>query len=172
MIKKNTRAQSALEFLFTYAWAFLIILIMIAALAFFGVLDPARFIPDKCVATTGFACVESRVTTTAGVGEGHIQIRLVNSGGKVAIFNSTPVMTVSGSGACVALAEVFANSNNWTASDVTLNSGQEMVLRINCSGVTTPAINERLQIQISGNYTDGGTLGYKPFDLLMSSRTN
>ena len=61
MIKKSGRAQSALEFLFTYAWAFLIILIMIAALAFFGVLDPAKFLPDKCLATTGFACVESRV---------------------------------------------------------------------------------------------------------------
>lgn len=41
------KAQSALEFLTTYGWAFLVILIMIGALAYFGVLDPNRFLPEE-----------------------------------------------------------------------------------------------------------------------------
>ena len=36
------KAQAALEFLTTYGWAFIVILIMIGALAYFGVLNPSR----------------------------------------------------------------------------------------------------------------------------------
>ena len=42
------RGQAALEFLTTYGWAFLVILVMIGALAYFGVLDPTRFLPQRC----------------------------------------------------------------------------------------------------------------------------
>ena len=42
------RGQAALEFLSTYGFAFLIILVMIGALAYFGVLDPTRFLPNRC----------------------------------------------------------------------------------------------------------------------------
>ncbi|HLP79061.1 MAG TPA: hypothetical protein VK158_00340 [Acidobacteriota bacterium] len=168
------RGQSALEFLFTYAWAFLIILIMIAALAFFGVLDPAKFVPDKCLATTGFTCMETRVQRNADVGEGHIQIRVANSGGKVAVFDANPYIILSGSSECNSVSgeQILANDIDWVTENITLGSGQEMLLQINCSSPTTPATNERVQVQISGNYTDGGTLGTKPFDLLMNARVN
>lgn len=53
---KNRRGQAALEFLTTYGWAFLVILIMIGALAYFGVLDPERFIPQRCQIAAPFAC--------------------------------------------------------------------------------------------------------------------
>jgi len=42
------KGQGALEFLMTYGWAFLVILIMIAALAYFGVLNPQQWLPDRC----------------------------------------------------------------------------------------------------------------------------
>ena len=46
--QKSKRGQAALEFLTTYGWAFLVILVMIGALAYFGVLDPTRFLPQRC----------------------------------------------------------------------------------------------------------------------------
>ena len=52
------RAQSALEFLTTYGWAFLVILIMIGAMSYFGVLEPTRFLPDKCTWSPAVGCVE------------------------------------------------------------------------------------------------------------------
>jgi hypothetical protein len=52
------KSQSALEFLTTYGWAFLVILIMIGALAYFGVLNPQRFLPDRCNTSPGFVCEE------------------------------------------------------------------------------------------------------------------
>jgi len=47
------RAQAAMEFLMTYGWAILVVLIAIGALAYFGVLKPEKFLPEKCVISTG-----------------------------------------------------------------------------------------------------------------------
>ncbi len=59
----NTRkAQAALEFLMTYGWAILVVLIAIGALAFFGVLSPERFLPAKCTLQPGLACTDHKIT--------------------------------------------------------------------------------------------------------------
>ena len=50
------RGQAAMEFLMTYGWAILVVLIAIAALAFFGVLNPGRFLPSSCTITPGISC--------------------------------------------------------------------------------------------------------------------
>ncbi len=50
------KGQAALEFLTTYGWAFLVILIMIGALAYFGVLNPKKFVPDTCTFGSMFVC--------------------------------------------------------------------------------------------------------------------
>ena len=55
------RAQAAMEFLMTYGWALLVVLIAIAALAFFGVLSPGRFLPSNCNIGIGFACSDFKV---------------------------------------------------------------------------------------------------------------
>ncbi|MGM5482405.1 MAG: hypothetical protein ACQESF_02985 [Nanobdellota archaeon] len=55
MLKKK-RGQAALEFLMTYGWAFLVIMIMIGALAYFGVLSPQKFLPDRCKFGTPILC--------------------------------------------------------------------------------------------------------------------
>ncbi|MFT4303136.1 MAG: hypothetical protein ACMXYG_01105 [Candidatus Woesearchaeota archaeon] len=43
----NKKGQAAMEFLMTYGWALLIVLIAIAALAFFGLLSPSTFLPTR-----------------------------------------------------------------------------------------------------------------------------
>jgi len=43
----NKKGQAALEFLTTYGWAFLVILIMIGALSYFGVLNPSMYSKSK-----------------------------------------------------------------------------------------------------------------------------
>lgn len=56
------RGQAALEFLTTYGWALLVILVMIGALVYFGLLNPSRILPNKCTATTGFVCEDYQIT--------------------------------------------------------------------------------------------------------------
>ena len=55
-MKYNKKGQAALEFLTTYGWAFLIILVMIGALAYFGVLDPSQFISQRCQVSAPLSC--------------------------------------------------------------------------------------------------------------------
>ena len=62
MVKK--RGQAAMEFLMTYGWALLVVLVAIGALAFFGVLNPGQFLPSTCTVTPGIACIDFKVTNT------------------------------------------------------------------------------------------------------------
>lgn len=47
------KGQAAMEFLMTYGWAILVVLVAIGALAYFGVLSPSQFLPEKCTISTG-----------------------------------------------------------------------------------------------------------------------
>ena len=58
---KKKRSQAALEFLTTYAWAFLVILIMVSALAYFGVLNPSKLLPDRCNFGSEVSCDKNRM---------------------------------------------------------------------------------------------------------------
>ena len=57
--RQSKRGQAALEFLSTYGFAFLIILVMVGALTYFGVLNPQIFVPSRCSASEGFKCKEA-----------------------------------------------------------------------------------------------------------------
>lgn len=44
---QENKGQAAMEFLLTYGWVLLFLLAAIGALAYFGVLNPSRFLPPK-----------------------------------------------------------------------------------------------------------------------------
>jgi hypothetical protein len=69
------KGQAALEFLTTYGWAFLVILVMIGALAYFGVLNPSKALPPKCLAEAGWDCKDYIIHET------DFSINLVNRKG-------------------------------------------------------------------------------------------
>ena len=58
------KGQAAMEFLMTYGWAILVVLVAIGALAYFGVLNPSRFLPSSCTVGPGIGCDDHRVSTT------------------------------------------------------------------------------------------------------------
>ena len=58
------KGQAAMEFLMTYGWAILVVLIAISALAYFGVLNPSKFLPETCVLVPGLSCVDHKATNT------------------------------------------------------------------------------------------------------------
>jgi len=62
---RGNKAQAAMEFLMTYGWAILVVLVVIGALAYFGVLSPGRLLPDRCQLPPGVSCEDfSLVRTT------------------------------------------------------------------------------------------------------------
>lgn len=64
-MKKEVKSQAALEFLMTYGWAVMIVLIAIAALAYFGVLSPDKFVPRRCALEAGIGCRDFKVQEDA-----------------------------------------------------------------------------------------------------------
>ncbi len=60
----------------TYGWAILVVLVVIGALAYFGVLSPATLLPEKCTFPVSISCTDHSVTPT------YIAVVLQNGAGK------------------------------------------------------------------------------------------
>jgi hypothetical protein len=81
---RRKNAQAAMEFLMTYGWAILVVLAAIGALAYFGVLSPAKFIPESCTLqpTSGLSCLDFRATSDS------VHLLIMNSGGRDLLINN------------------------------------------------------------------------------------
>ncbi len=86
---RSKRAQAAMEFLMTYGWAILVVLAAIAALAYFGVLSPEKFLGEKCIVDPGLACISNKVEPTK------ITLVIAQNKGKTITVNSIAVASCS-----------------------------------------------------------------------------
>ena len=82
-----TKSQAALEFLTTYGWAFLIILIGIATLAYFGILNPSKILPSRCTLGPEFQCSDFQIKDL-GANTDEFRLRLKNTAGDKVDVNS------------------------------------------------------------------------------------
>jgi len=61
----NKRSQAAMEFLLTYGWALVVVVVAISSMAYFGVLDgtglAAMFKPDMCQMPPEISCVDQQL---------------------------------------------------------------------------------------------------------------
>jgi hypothetical protein len=73
MNKMPRKSQAAMEFLMTYGWAILVVLVAIGALAYFGVLSPDRFLPSKCTLPAGIACTDFKIDASGS--QVHVVLR-------------------------------------------------------------------------------------------------
>ena len=83
--KPNKKSQAAMEFLMTYGWAILVVLAAIAALAYFGVLSPEKFLSEKCILQPGIACVSHKVEPAK------VTLVISNGLGRTIIINNIDV---------------------------------------------------------------------------------
>jgi len=103
MSKMFKKSQAAMEFLMTYGWAILVVLVAIGALAYFGVLSPDKFLPAKCQLPAGIACMDFKINAGAA-GVGNVNVVLKNALGSdltgvtVAISDSSGVVLCAASG--------------------------------------------------------------------------
>ncbi len=110
-MKFPRKSQAAMEFLMTYGWAILVVLVAIGALAYFGVLSPDRFLPAKCQLPAGIACTDFRIDGVANT----LTIVLRNGLG----FDTTAV-------------GIYATGCTESTGN-TLNNGQQANFPLTCS---------------------------------------
>ena len=115
----NKKAQGALEFLMTYGWAFLVILIMIGALAYFGVLSPTKFLPERCTFGSQFLCKDYLITYDSSSSTVDITLKLQNNLGQATyiLTNTTNATSQEGFGGCTIT--IADNSGNDIGSEAT-----------------------------------------------------
>ncbi|MBU2560700.1 MAG: hypothetical protein KKD17_00220 [Nanoarchaeota archaeon] len=111
-----------MEFLMTYGWAILVVLAAIAALAYFGVLSPDRFLPEKCTLPSGVACLDFTGTST------QVDLVIQNSAGfdmqtvSVYVNSSTANFPCTDAGADATL--VDGEKDTFTCGSLSLPSGK------------------------------------------------
>ena len=110
----NKKAQAAMEFLMTYGWAILVVLAAIGALAYFGMLSPDRFLPEKCTLPSGIACLDFRYSGTA------IEMAIQNGAG----FDMSGISVMVNGTGC-------DGADSTTAP--TLTNGQQATYVVTCS---------------------------------------
>ncbi len=92
------KGQSALEYLMTYGWALLIIVVVGAALYALGVLNPATYQQKTCTGMTYFLYKDHRLTSG-----GNFDIQLTNGNEQVTITD------ISVGGTALTFTDVVAN---------------------------------------------------------------
>ena len=89
-LKRNKKAQAAMEFLTTYGWAILILIIIIVALANLGVFKGPRT-PNSCTSAPPISC--SDVSLSAA---GILDLNMAAEGTQVATIAATGVSVTIG----------------------------------------------------------------------------
>ena len=90
------KGQIALEFLTTYGWAFLVILIMISTMTYFGIFNPSKILPDRCNFGTEIDCRDFQISWTGA----SIKLKLKNNLGKPIVISSMTAFTESNEISC------------------------------------------------------------------------
>ena len=105
MLKKS---QASLEFLTTYAWALLSILVTLGALYYFGIFDFGKFLPEKCIFTSQMECLAFVMEP------GEIRIKLVNNLGETITVEE---MTVTDNSESPLSCTVRPTKTGWLSGD-------------------------------------------------------
>ena len=66
VFKHMKKGQAAMEFLMTYSWAILAVLVVIGALVYFGVFDFENFFPDRCALGHPIQCKDHTLSEEIG----------------------------------------------------------------------------------------------------------
>ena len=146
------KGQAALEFLTTYGWAFLVILVMIGALAYFGVLNPSGLLPSRCTFSPELQCLEHEIigdNNGAAAGGGEVKFRVRNNVGSMAsfTFNATEVSTSTETTCSV------------TGGSTDIKAGR--IMEVVCQYTVAPAqttfaVGDKIKFEIEANYTKAG----------------
>ena len=151
MLKRAKRGQSALEFLTTYGWAFLVILVMIGALSYMGILSPQRFLPKQCLFPAPIGtCQDSVISST-----GEVKMRITLSGSKAWVLNGYAVSGSATYGAVSCSARdgrsVWYNGGQliWSPS-----TSKELILDCSPNGVWKSG--QAIRGKVTINYTEIG----------------
>jgi hypothetical protein len=141
------KSQAALEFLTTYGWAFLVMIVTISALYYFGIFDFTKYLPQKCTFPQQFECIDFSMIDDAGGKEIRFQL-LNNIGEKVYITEVWATNDAAVPLSCTPLVDLgeWDSGDDWDfvftdCQDGAFVKGERVEAQINLSyyAVSTPS---------------------------------
>ena len=151
---RQRKAQAALEFIMTYGWAMLVVLIMIGALAYMGIANPKKLLPESCTFSTGVSCKDF-LLSHSGTDDLRVQFTIENNMGKaitVGPVNVTSRNTNNDMIACAGTGTVLS-SGETLAYDCTI-----------VAGAASPGRNQPHKVAIALSYINVGGSYYHRAD--------
>jgi hypothetical protein len=133
------KAQAALEFLMTYGWVIMVVMVAIGSLSYFGVLSPDAFLPKRCSLPVGI-CLDYEI------GSSRITLVLQNNFGETITISRIDV-SKKNNGSC-------SNTN-----PVTLKNNVKAIVII--SGCDNGDSGEKFDGEINVTYTKESLLSHK-----------
>ena len=133
-MKKIKKGQAAMEFLMTYGWAILVVMIAIGALAYFGVLSPEEFLPEKCLISTGSGMFYDDFSIDSS---STVRLNLKNS-----LPNDMTSLTVE-------LGNTAGGTGNCTGTVATITADGIAEVTLTCS----PVLSEKVKADLAISYT-------------------
>ncbi len=154
---KNKKAQAAMEFLMTYGWAILVVLLAIGALAYFGVLDPSRLLPESTTFPAPISNVDNAliddVTNSA-------EIALVNNKGVAITLTGDGSVTADPGTTCVYSSPITATYNGAAvvANTTQIPQGATFLVTFDCDDLgTVPDVGTKFKATMAFDYTNTQT---------------
>lgn len=121
-----------MEFLMTYGWVIMAVMVAIGALSYFGLLSPERLLPSRCSLPAGINCLDFIVDSAS------ITLVLQNNvGGRITI-NRVAVGNVD-------------SSSCFNNVDIVVNNNQKAIISI--SGCSNGNMGERFKGELNVTYT-------------------
>lgn len=114
-------SQAALDFVMTYGWAIMMVMVAIGALAYFGVLSPDKLVPEKCFIDSGITCLD-HLAQFFGPGNGEVTVTLkINTGYDITSVSISASMCSSST-----TTHLLKNGDKvtLTATNCNINSGE------------------------------------------------
>jgi len=149
------KGQTAVEYLMTYGWAILIILIVAGVLAYYGIFAPAGFLGPSSKGFTQVSVMQPWDVDSAG----HLKMQIEDRVGQDIVI--TGVNATIGSGTVVPCDAV-----GFTFPTTTITAGTKYptsaLMDLDCSGVGsigTGNTGSSYTITVEINYNVGGTTG-------------
>lgn len=150
------KAQAAMEFLMTYGWAILVVLLAIGALAYFGVLDPGRLLPES---TTFPAPISNADRALIDDQANSVEVALINNQGFPITLPLTGTVTPDASTTCAnPVVTATYNGAAVVANTTQIPNGATFLVTWDCDDlVPTPDIGSRFKATIGFDYTNTQT---------------
>ncbi len=154
-VNPSKKAQAAMEFLMTYGWAVVVVLLTVGTLAYFNNGITGKSTSDVCIVSAGFGCPEFKINTNA------ITMIVINGLGKDIQPGAIVQVTDSSGTSCSS-----SNPTLW-------KDGEAITFTIPCSVSAKKKFKGNIQIiyiavSSSLSRTISGTLGGVPLNSAIS----